>query len=188
MVDEHDALRRHVHNRRQAEIERRIELERRQYTKEWDVGERRASPDRRGGDRRMEIYGALLATAEPISTLENRLDLNCAGRWSIVLEAQAGEPERAQAAMEDLCRAYWHPIYAYARRSGQSPADAEDLTQAFFALLIEKDTLAAAAKDRGKLRTFLLTIFKRFLADDWRHAHAEKRGGGSPVVSIDQIL
>lgn len=107
-------------------------------------------------------------------------------RWSIVLEAQAGQPQQARAAMEDLCHLYWHPVYAYVRRCGQSPEDAEDLTQGFFARLIERDSLALAAQEKGKLRSFLLTVLKRFMADEWRRSHAEKRGGGVKPVSIDQ--
>jgi RNA polymerase sigma-70 factor (ECF subfamily) len=106
--------------------------------------------------------------------------------WSVVLAAQDKGSGRSAAALEQLCRAYWFPLYSYARRAGQNPADAEDLTQGFFARLLEKDYLQSAASDRGRFRTFLLVAFKRFLANQWDREHALKRGGFAPVVSIDQ--
>jgi RNA polymerase sigma-70 factor (ECF subfamily) len=79
-------------------------------------------------------------------------------------------------------------LYAFARRTGHSPADAEDLTQGFFARLLEKDYLRSAAREKGRFRTFLLVAFKRFLANEWDREHAQKRGGFAPVVSIEQEL
>ena len=81
-------------------------------------------------------------------------------------------------ALEQLCRAYWYPLYAFARRSGQAPADAEDLTQGFFEKLLEKRWLADAEREKGRLRTFLLTAFQRYMANEWRRDQAERRGGG----------
>jgi RNA polymerase sigma-70 factor (ECF subfamily) len=106
--------------------------------------------------------------------------------WSVVLSAQAKGSAKSSEALETLCRTYWYPLYAYARRAGHSPADAEDLTQSFFARLLEKDYLQSAARDKGKFRTFLLVALKRFLANEWDRQHAQKRGGFVPVVSIDQ--
>lgn len=110
-------------------------------------------------------------------------------RWSIVLSAQAaGDTAEAGAALETLCRTYWYPLYAYARRSTQSPADAEDLVQGFFAKVISKDYLKTAARERGKFRSFLLMTFKRFMANEWDREHAQKRGGFSTTVPIDTDL
>ncbi|HVM47279.1 MAG TPA: sigma-70 family RNA polymerase sigma factor [Candidatus Acidoferrum sp.] len=108
--------------------------------------------------------------------------------WSVVLSAQEKESGLCAAALETLCRTYWFPLYAYARRQGKAPHDAQDLTQGFFGRLLEKDYLQAAAREKGKFRTFLLVAFKRYLANEWDREHAQKRGGFTPVVSIDQEL
>jgi len=107
-------------------------------------------------------------------------------RWSVVLAARDGkDTARSTAALDDLCRAYWYPLYVYVRRRGVSPQDAEDLTQGYFAALIEKDYLAQADRERGKLRSFLLTTLKHHLADEWSKASALKRGQGAKLISID---
>jgi RNA polymerase sigma-70 factor (ECF subfamily) len=108
--------------------------------------------------------------------------------WSVVLSAQDRHCPRSGDALESLCRTYWYPLYSYARRAGHSPPDAEDLTQGFFARLLEKDYLRAAARDKGRFRTFLLVALKRYLANEWDRQHAQKRGGFAPVVLIDQEL
>jgi RNA polymerase sigma-70 factor (ECF subfamily) len=106
----------------------------------------------------------------------------------VVLSARdAGSPD-AGAALESLCRAYWYPLYAYARRLGQSPHDAQDLTQEFFVRLLEKRWLANADREKGRFRTFLLTAFKRFLANEWDRAQAQKRGGQAPHLPLDTAL
>jgi RNA polymerase sigma-70 factor (ECF subfamily) len=106
-------------------------------------------------------------------------------RWSVVLAAR-GEPSAASAeALETICRAYWYPLYAYVRRSGQSPPDAQDLTQEFFRCLLEKHWLDAADREKGRLRTFLIVALKRFLAKDWRRACAQRRGGGQAHLPMD---
>jgi RNA polymerase sigma factor (sigma-70 family) len=102
--------------------------------------------------------------------------------WSVVLRAG----NESAAALEELCRTYWYPLYAYVRRQGYSPSDAQDLTQAFFARLLEKNYVADAQQEKGKFRTFLLIALKRFLADEWGRQHAQKRGGFHAIVSIDQ--
>jgi len=109
-----------------------------------------------------------------------------ATHWSVVLSAQDGACPRSGDALESLCRTYWYPLYSYARRAGHSPPDAEDLTQGFFARLLEKDYLKAAARDKGRFRTFLLVALKRYLANEWDRQHAQKRGGFAAVVPIDQ--
>ncbi len=108
--------------------------------------------------------------------------------WSVVLSAREKDSARSVEALETLCRVYWYPLYAYARRAGHSPADAEDLTQGFFARVLEKDYLKSAAREKGRFRTFLLTAWERFLANEWDREHAQKRGGFAPRVPIDQAL
>lgn len=105
--------------------------------------------------------------------------------WSVVLSARDGESPQSAAALEKLCRIYWYPLYAYIRRSGQSKENAEDLTQAFFARLLEKKSLDAAQQERGRFRSFLLVALKRFLANEWERAHAQKRGGFQTHMSLD---
>ena len=97
--------------------------------------------------------------------------------WSVVLEAQ-GESPAAQEALEKLCRTYWRPIFAFLRRQGLPPTEAEDITQGFFAQLLERGSLNAVRKEKGRLRSFLLGGLKFFLADDQRRAMAIKRGKG----------
>jgi RNA polymerase sigma-70 factor (ECF subfamily) len=88
--------------------------------------------------------------------------------------------------LEKLCRTYWPPLYAYIRRDGHSPEDAQDLTQEFFARLVEKDYLGHLQDQRGKFRSFLLTLLKHFLSDQRDKAGAQKRGGGRAIVSLDE--
>jgi len=106
--------------------------------------------------------------------------------WSVVLSAREPESAHFSTALETLCRTYWYPLYAYLRRQGRTPQDAQDLTQGFFARLLQKDYLRAAAREKGKFRTFLLVALKRFVANEWDREHAQKRGGFAPVVAIDQ--
>lgn len=105
-------------------------------------------------------------------------------RWSIVAQSQ-GEGPDAQHALETLCRIYWEPLYAFARRSGQKPSDAEDSVQSYFRFLVERSLFTGADSDHGKLRTFLLTTFRRFMTDEYRRASAQKRGGAAEHVSFD---
>ena len=105
--------------------------------------------------------------------------------WSLVLSAKDHDTERSRQALELLCGTYWYPLYAYARRVGRSPADAEDLTQGFFARLLEKDYLKTVAREKGRFRSFLLTSLKRFMANEWDRQHAQKRGGFTAVIPID---
>ena len=105
--------------------------------------------------------------------------------WSAVLAARANWTSESAEALEKLCGAYWYPLYAYVRRQGYSPDDAQDLTQGFFARVLEKDYLASADPAKGKFRSFLLTVLQRFLADERDKARALKRGGGQRLVSLD---
>jgi RNA polymerase sigma-70 factor (ECF subfamily) len=106
-------------------------------------------------------------------------------RWSLVAAAGQGQSPEAQEALATLCQLYWYPLYAYARRQLGNTHDAQDLTQAFFAQLLEKDYLQAADPRRGRFRAFLLTAFKHFLSKERERAHAKKRGGGRSALSLD---
>jgi RNA polymerase sigma factor (sigma-70 family) len=108
--------------------------------------------------------------------------------WTEVLLAREQDSPGAREALEHLCRLYWYPIYAHIRQSVNDPHDAEDLTQEFFRLLIEKNYLGAVERQRGKFRSFLLVAVKRFLINAHRHAHRLKRGGGQSFVSLDLDL
>jgi DNA-directed RNA polymerase specialized sigma24 family protein len=105
--------------------------------------------------------------------------------WSAVLEAGRTESPRARQALEELCRTYWYPLYAHARRIGHDTHTAEDLTQGFFTRLLEKNYLSIADRRRGKFRWFLLTAFKCYLANEWDHSRAQKRGGGQTPIALD---
>jgi len=105
--------------------------------------------------------------------------------WSVVLAAGRNDTTRARAALARLCQTYWYPLYAYARRRGNPPHDAQDLTQEFFARLLERHSLAAANPSCGRFRSFLLTAMNHFLVNEWNKARAEKRGGGIPALSLD---
>jgi RNA polymerase sigma-70 factor (ECF subfamily) len=105
--------------------------------------------------------------------------------WSVVSSAGRNDTSRAREALGKLCQTYWHPLYAYVRRLGHPPPDAQDLTQEFFARLLEKNFLADADESRGRFRSFLLTALKHFLANEWDKARAEKRGGGQIPIPID---
>jgi RNA polymerase sigma-70 factor (ECF subfamily) len=106
--------------------------------------------------------------------------------WTLVLHAGRDESVQAQAALAQLCQAYWYPLYSFVRRRGYAPHDAQDLTQAFFAQLLEKRGLEGVAPELGRFRTFLLASLKHFLANDWDRAHARKRGGGKTILSLDE--
>jgi len=106
--------------------------------------------------------------------------------WSVVLEAQ-GESPAARDALEKLCRTYWRPVFAFVRRQGVSPEDAEDLTQGFFALLLERRDFDTVRKEKGRLRSYLLTSLKHFLTNERSRAMAIKRGQGQRLISLDQL-
>lgn len=108
-----------------------------------------------------------------------------ATRWSLVALAGSDEPQVASAALDELCRAYWRPIYAEIRRRGHAPADAQDLTQEFFARLLHQHAFGRADRAKGRFRSYLLAALDYFLLDVWREKGAEKRGGGAAVLSLD---
>jgi len=105
-------------------------------------------------------------------------------RWSVVLTAGRSQTTHAQGALEQLCQTYWYPLYAYVRRRGHSPEDAQDLTQAFFARLLERNWIGRADQQKGRFRSFLLSAMNYFLSDEWDKARAQKRGGGLPSVPL----
>src|SRR5438046_6879261 len=107
--------------------------------------------------------------------------------WSLVLAAQGESPE-ADAAFEKLCRTYWWPIYGYVRRQGYNPEEAQDLTQGFFALLLERKDFDAVRREKGRLRSYLLTSLKNFLAKARRRELTVKRGEGRALVPLDELL
>jgi len=121
-----------------------------------------------------------LASNPPASTAPNF----ALTRWSIVLAAADIDSINARDALENLCRAYWPPLYAFVRRQGYGPADAQDLTQEFFWRLLQKNYLGAVDPSKGRFRSFLLASMKHFLANEWDKAKAVKRGGGAMLVPI----
>ncbi|MBL9142719.1 MAG: sigma-70 family RNA polymerase sigma factor [Verrucomicrobiaceae bacterium] len=112
-------------------------------------------------------------------------------RWSVILDARAkGDELKARRAMGEVCSSYWKPIYAYARTLGNSPADAEDLTQSFFERLLETDLLASASSERGRMRSFLLSCFGNHIHNVHRVKTAQKRGGSAqpiPMTGVEEV-
>jgi RNA polymerase sigma-70 factor (ECF subfamily) len=106
--------------------------------------------------------------------------------WSVVLEAQ-GESPAAQEALEKLCRMYWRPVFSFLRRQGLSPVEAEDITQGFFAQLLERRSFDAVRKEKGRLRSYLLGALKYFVADEQRRAMAIKRGRGQRLIPLEEL-
>ena len=105
--------------------------------------------------------------------------------WSLILHAQDTSSPLAAAALERLCRAYWYPLYVFVRRQGEDEESAKDLTQGFFARLLEKRCLAQVQREKGKFRSFLLAALKHFLSDERDKARAQKRGGGQTLISLN---
>ena len=108
-----------------------------------------------------------------------------ATQWTVVLAAGATPSAESAAALERLCQLYWYPLYAFVRRSGYPPCDAEDLAQEFFARLLEHNWIACADRHKGRFRSFLLVAMKRFLAREWDKAKTLKRGGQARIVALE---
>src|SRR5579863_1002341 len=113
----------------------------------------------------------------PQSSSGHASPLFASTQWSMVLAAREGSGPGAEAAMASLCATYWRPLYAYVRRQGRSVEDAQDLTQSFFSLLLERDSLRRVDPALGRFRSFLLASLRNFMAGEWRRLHAAKRGG-----------
>jgi RNA polymerase sigma-70 factor (ECF subfamily) len=109
-------------------------------------------------------------------------------RWSLVLAATQKEAPESAAALEAICHAYWYPLYAYVRRCGQSPHDAQDLTQEFFCRLLEKRWLDSADRQKGRLRSFLIIALKKFMSNEWDRVSAQRRGGGQLHAQFDTVF
>src|SRR6266581_9252660 len=107
--------------------------------------------------------------------------------WSVVLMAGDTAIPGACEALEKLCRTYWYPLYAYVRRQGRGPEEAQDLTQAFFAQLLARGSLGTVSREKGRFRSFLLASMNHFLADEWDRAHRQKRGGDARVIPLDAM-
>jgi RNA polymerase sigma factor (sigma-70 family) len=122
---------------------------------------------------------------EPTSEVSERSDIFATTRWTVVLAAGRKSTPQADVALEELCRTYWYPLYAYVRRQGHSKADAEDLVQGFFARFLEKNYLEGLRSERGKFRAFLLAALKHFLANQWDKSQRQKRGGQATHLSLD---
>lgn len=112
-------------------------------------------------------------------------DIFATTHWTVVLAAGQRHTPQSDSALEQLCRTYWFPLYAYVRRRGHAKADAEDLVQAFFARFLAKNYLTGLSEERGRFRAFLLAALKNFLINEWKHASRQKRGGGETLLSLD---
>src|SRR5205085_9413656 len=108
-------------------------------------------------------------------------------QWSVVLTAQSQSPA-ADEALEKLCRLYWWPLYGFVRRQGYAPEEAQDLTQGFFAMLLERKDFDAVRREKGRLRSYLLASLKNFIAKTHRRAMTVKRGEGRPLVALEELL
>jgi RNA polymerase sigma-70 factor (ECF subfamily) len=136
--------------------------------------------------RRTKQPSAIDLTSEPPNPSTNASgDIFATTHWTVVLAAGQRSTPLADHALEELCRAYWFPLYAYVRRRGHTREDAEDLTQAFFARFLEKNYLKDLSAERGRFRAFLLASLKHFLANEWDKSHRQKRGGQFPHLSLD---
>jgi RNA polymerase sigma-70 factor (ECF subfamily) len=120
------------------------------------------------------------ASGSPLSD-----DLFATTRWTVVVTAQGRQTPEADQALQELCATYWYPLYAFVRRRGCGKEDAEDLTQAFFARLLERHDFTRASSERGRFRAYLLAAMKNFLANEWDRAMAQKRGGGALHLPLD---
>ena len=125
--------------------------------------------------------------ASPLPVMHATDDPFTATHWSVIEAAGRGdtEPQRARLALAELCRIYWAPLYSFVRSRGYSVHDAQDLTQSFFAHLIEREIYTKADPQKGRFRTFLLASLKNFLADSYSYAQRQKRGGGQEFVALD---
>jgi RNA polymerase sigma factor (sigma-70 family) len=133
----------------------------------------------------------LIITEVSLSTIGGNMQNGAAAftttHWSVVLAAQGDSPA-AQAALEKLCRTYWWPLYGFVRRQGYSPEEAQDLTQGFFELLLERKDLDAVRREKGRLRSYLLTSLRNFLGKAHRREMTVKRGQGRALVPLEELI
>jgi RNA polymerase sigma factor (sigma-70 family) len=122
----------------------------------------------------------------PVAAGQNGAIAFTTTHWSVVLDAQSESPA-AQEALEKLCRIYWRPIFSFVQRQSVGLEEAEDITQGFFALLLERKSLNAVRKEKGRLRSYLLGALKHFLADERRRAMAIKRGKGQRLIPLEEL-
>jgi RNA polymerase sigma-70 factor (ECF subfamily) len=122
-------------------------------------------------------------TTDPSSTAPG--DIFATTHWTVVLAAGQRSTPQSDSALEQLCKTYWFPLYAYVRRRGHTKEDAEDLTQAFFARFLAKNYLDGLRAERGRFRAFLLAALKHFLINEWHKSQRQKRGGGETPLSLD---
>jgi RNA polymerase sigma-70 factor (ECF subfamily) len=115
----------------------------------------------------------------------SRVPVFATTHWTVVLAAGRSSTPQSDTALEQLCKTYWFPLYAYVRRRGNTKEDAEDLTQAFFARFLAKNYLAGLSAEHGRFRAFLLASLKHFLINDWKKSQRQKRGGGETLLSLD---
>ena len=123
----------------------------------------------------------------PASASRTEAGVFATTQWTVVLAAGDRESPQAAEALENLCRTYWYPLYAFIRRKGHAAAEAEDLTQEFFARLLSRDFPAGIKPVGGKFRSYLLTALQHFLTNEWQRARAAKRGGGNTVLSLQEM-
>jgi len=124
------------------------------------------------------------STTRPLARAGEQQAAFVTTHWSVVQAAQQGDTTGAEAALARLCQSYWYPLYAYVRRRGYGPEDAQDLTQEFFARLLAQHWLGRADPERGRFRTYLLAALSHFLSNEWRKASAQKRGGAAQFIPI----
>src|SRR5204863_5971978 len=129
---------------------------------------------------------SLLTEIGPAGAGPNRVVAFTTAQWSVVLSAQ-GQSSSAEEALEKLCRTYWWPLYGFVRRQGYAPEEAQDLTQGFFALLLERKDFDAVRREKGRLRSYLLTSLKNFLGKAHRREMTIKRGEGRPLVPLEEL-
>jgi len=132
---------------------------------------------------RLKYFAMTSEHSTPASTAPG--DIFATTHWTVVLAAGRRHSPQADGALEELCRTYWFPLYAYVRRRGHTKEDAEDSVQAFFARFLEKNYLAGLSAERGRFRAFLLASLKHFLINEWKRSQRLKRGGGEKMLSLD---
>jgi RNA polymerase sigma factor (sigma-70 family) len=130
---------------------------------------------------------SLLTEVGPAAPGKNGAVAFTTTQWSVVLSAQGQSPS-AQEALEKICRTYWWPLYGFVRRQGYSPEESQDLTQGFFALLLERRDLDVVRREKGRLRSYLLAALKNFLGKAHRRAMTIKRGEGRPLVPLQELV